>query len=151
MSSNQWTHVRVRGSMGHSPNPSHGLLNKTHTEGRVVSLNSLVAGPEIKAKKSLLHQTPLPYNDYRTSGHRSTTTLMNNSRDTNIVSTQDICLDKYQMAALAGFHLLFNSRATLLCPYNIRNTKIYRGYHWISMPSLLGKKLMGYPSRGMIS
>lgn len=72
------------------------------TTGKAVVASSSGPGLNIKGKMSRPPRTPLPCNDCRTLGHRSTTTLTNKSRSTSIISIPSMCLGKYKMLALDG-------------------------------------------------
>ena len=151
-SSRRRTPVRVLGLTGHSLSIIPGLLNPMASGGRVATLlNSPGTGlPSIKAALTQHHQTPLSTNGCRTSGHRSTMTLMSN-RIIIMALTHDVCLSVYQVLASDRHHTLLTSRATLLHPSSICNTKRRRGYHWISTHFLLVGRSTDCRSRAMIS
>jgi hypothetical protein len=128
---------------------TRGLLNRIHG-GRAVVHNSPGTDLKMKAKMSVPHRTLLPCNGCRTSGHRSTMMFKSNSHSISIDSMHNAFLGRYQVLALDRSYRL-SSRATLLCPPNILNTKTRQGYRWISMPFLLAGRSMGCPSQAMIS
>jgi len=148
-----WTPIRVLASTVHSLSTTPGLPNRATIEGRAtVLLNQSGTGIlNLVAVPSQPRRTPLSTNNYRTSGPRSTTTLMSNSHITIVTPTRDAFLGMYQALASDRCRLSFNSRVKLLCPSSTRNTKKRQGYRWTSTHFLLVGRSMDCRFQATIS
>jgi len=130
-----------------------GLLNRMTTGGRVgMPPSSPGTGlVNIEAATNRPRRTPLPTKGCQTSGHLSSTTIMNNSHSIIMASTRGVRLGIHRVSASDRRHLLFNSRMSLLCPRNIRNIRRRQEYRWISTRCLLVERSMDCRSRATIS